>query len=269
VQQSEQTEDKRGGNREVTVEIGQTRAQKSAHLLPGEALEDDVSEQIEATTSSTTSTLAVVQSSQEDGVSREDDSLTGHVDTKGECTSGDHNAEEALAEEDLTDLAVLPVHTSVMNTDTASEGADEPRLNVAAAELLDIDLHLGALDLGQVGKVITSLRCIGVEVVPFACVSGTSITLLVQLGAWAIFSILITLGLLAGLGRFSGLGILELNLLPLLPLLKLLSPLGPALDLGFFGIGELLDDRGANLLAHVTVVVEENGWQSVLLVKTA
>jgi hypothetical protein len=63
--------------------------------------------------------------------------------------------------------------------------------------------------------VITSLRCIGVEVVPFACVSGTSITLLVQLGAWAIFSILITLGLLAGLGRFSGLGILELNLLPL------------------------------------------------------
>ena len=55
----------------------------------------------------------------------------------------------------------------------------------------------------------------------------------------------------------------------MLPLLKLLSPLRPALDLGLFGIGELLDNRSADLLAHVTVVVEENGWQSVLLVKTA
>jgi hypothetical protein len=66
MQQGEQTEHKRGRDREVTVEIGQTRAQESAHLLAGQTLEDNVTEQIETTTTGTTGTLAVIEGSQED-----------------------------------------------------------------------------------------------------------------------------------------------------------------------------------------------------------
>jgi hypothetical protein len=52
----------------MSVEIGETRAEQSANLVGRYAMEYDVSEHVETTTSSTTGSLTVVQGMQEDGV---------------------------------------------------------------------------------------------------------------------------------------------------------------------------------------------------------
>ena len=136
VQKGEQTQDQGSSDREVSVQVRQSRTDKLVDLAERHSVEHNVTKRVETTTTSTTSGLTVVERSQEDWVSREDNCLTRHIDTECKSTCRDYDSQVTSAEQDFNSVTVLAVHTSVMNTDTTLETLDEQLFDTTVTELL-------------------------------------------------------------------------------------------------------------------------------------
>lgn len=65
------------------------------------SMEYDITKEIEATTTSTTSSLSEVEWSKVETVCNKHNRCTGHVDTQRQCTSCYHHSEVPFAEETL------------------------------------------------------------------------------------------------------------------------------------------------------------------------
>ena len=107
IEKSEQSQHQIGSNWEVTSQVWKLGRQKVGSAVHVDVLEHDITEQIETTTTSTTSCLTEVEGIEVDGVAGEDNCGAGHVDTQRQLSSGDNNAEETLAEQDFDTLPVL------------------------------------------------------------------------------------------------------------------------------------------------------------------
>ena len=160
MKERKETEDQRDRHRELASEIRKLRRHDLERAVRVHVVENDVSEHVEATTTSTTGCLTVVEGSQVDRVSREDDSSAGHVDTHGQSSGGDNDREVSLAEENFDTalrlalwravdkrrnlhLAILAIHTGVMNAHTTSQSVDECRVGLAGIHGVQSVLEIG------------------------------------------------------------------------------------------------------------------------------
>jgi hypothetical protein len=99
-------------------------------------MEYNVTEHIEASTSSTTGSLTEVESREEDRIPRKDYSLARHVDTQCKRSCRDDNPQVASSEKHLHAVSVLAVHTSVMDTNPAPKAINQPIFHPAATHLI-------------------------------------------------------------------------------------------------------------------------------------
>lgn len=101
VQETESTKHKSRRQREVAAEIGKSGRHDLKYSFLGHAGKDNISKQIETTTTGTTGSLVVVERREEDRVSKEHNRFARHVETKGEGARGNDHSQESLAEKDL------------------------------------------------------------------------------------------------------------------------------------------------------------------------
>jgi hypothetical protein len=102
------------------------------NFVPGHALENDITQNVKATTTSTTGSLTEIESGKKDGVAGEDHRLAGHIDTEGQRARGKDNLKISLSEQHLAHLTIFAIHTGMMDTNAASQGFDQSLVNLTS-----------------------------------------------------------------------------------------------------------------------------------------
>lgn len=183
MQENEQTKDERNADWEMTNERWKTRAYQTSDSGRWQTVEDDITDKIETSTTSTTSCLTVVQGRQVERITSKDDGLTRHVDTESKSSSGDNDPEESLSKQHFHTriklaflpcnflnlvnlrLAILSVHTSMMDTDTTSQTLQEALVDTVIGQPLDFRVQLSHRVLGRhwISKAELGRRILWIE----------------------------------------------------------------------------------------------------------
>src|SRR5437016_3879509 len=125
VQEAEESQNKACRQREMAMQIRQSRTEEPACLVHPDFLKDNISEKVEPPPPGTSRRLPEVQRREVDRVAAENDRFARHVDPKAERTSSHHDGEKTTTEADFHRLAILPVHTGVVDADAALKCIDQ------------------------------------------------------------------------------------------------------------------------------------------------
>jgi hypothetical protein len=79
--------------------------------------------------------LAKVQCCQEDRVAGEDNRHTRHIDTQTQSTRSDDNTKVSFPEQHLDTLAILPIHTRMMNSNATLQELNQTILDRLPTQL--------------------------------------------------------------------------------------------------------------------------------------